>query len=114
MGQSEEARKSLSDNPISITDALTQFASFCKDKSYSVWGNSARFDCGILGDAYNKIGRNIPWNFSKERCVRTLVSFNPEVKKKYVESNNGVAHNALDDCKLQIGYCTEIWKSLKK
>jgi hypothetical protein len=92
-----------------IIEALKEFSDFC-NKEYQIWGNSARFDCGILQNAYNKAGFSIPWDFRKERCVRTLVSFAPEIKDNYKPI--GTAHNAVDDCKFQIGYCSEIWRSL--
>ena len=33
-----------------------------------------------------------------------------EIKANY--KSIGTAHNAVDDCKFQIGYCSEIWRSL--
>lgn len=109
--QDEEARMDLSSRGgVPILDALNKFKDFC-NKEYEIWGNSARFDCGILQNAYNKANIPIPWDFRKERCVRTLVSFAPEVKQNY--QRTGVEHNALDDCYNQVGYCTEVWKTLK-
>jgi hypothetical protein len=108
MQQNEQARKDLvKKNALSIQKALLEFLEFC-NKDYEIWGNSARFDCGILQNAYNKAGIPIPWDFRKERCVRTLVSFAPEIKYNY--NSIGTAHNAIDDCKFQIGYCSEIWR----
>jgi len=110
MQKSQEARDMLTKKEtITINEALIKFSDFCS-KDYQVWGNSARFDCGILQNAYNKIHLPIPWDFRKERCVRTLVSFAPEIKENY--PSVGVSHNAIDDCKFQVGYCTEIWKTL--
>ena len=110
MQQNEQARKDLTERAsLPIIEALKYFANFC-NKDYQIWGNSARFDCGILQNAYNKAGMTIPWDFRKERCVRTLVSFAPEIKTNY--KSVGTAHNAVDDCKFQIGYCSEIWRSL--
>lgn len=109
--QNEQARKEITKgNSVPIIDALKAFEEFC-NKDYQIWGNSARFDCGILQNAYNKVGIPIPWDFRKERCVRTLVSFAPEVKDNFIF--NGVIHHALHDCKSQIGYCSEIWNTLK-
>lgn len=110
--QNEKAREDLvKSEKVSLAKALVDFNAFCT-KDYQVWGNSARFDLGLLQNAYNKLDIPIPWDFRKERCVRTLVSFAPKIKEdfKYV----GTAHNALQDCYNQIGYCTQIWNSLKK
>lgn len=112
MEQNEQARKDLvSGEKLSIKEALESFSLFCNEE-YEIWGNSPRFDCGILQNAYNKLGIPIPWNFKKERCVRTLISFNPEIKEKYPKTHT--AHNAISDCYYQVGYCSEIWNSLKK
>jgi hypothetical protein len=109
--QSEQARQDLTNGTVlPIKEALLKFAQFC-NKDYQIWGNSARFDCGILQNAYNKADMHIPWDFRKERCVRTLVSFNPELKNNFPTA--GTAHNALSDCYYQVGYCSAIWSSLK-
>ncbi|HQX04984.1 MAG TPA: 3'-5' exonuclease [Flavobacterium sp.] len=110
MNQSDDARKSLTnEKAISISQALVDFREFCT-KEYQIWGNSARFDLGLMQDAYNKANIDIPWDFRKERCVRTLVSFNPEIKKNL--AFKGTAHNALSDCYHQIEYCRLTWSSL--
>lgn len=112
MRQGEQARKDLTESEsVHINEALYKFGQFC-NKEYQVWGNSARFDCGILQNAYNKVSIPIPWDFRKERCVRTLVSFNPEIKNNY--QFEGTPHNALSDCYHQVGYCSKIWSSLYK
>lgn len=116
MNQSENARKALtSAHQYHLSDVLHQLRSYvdaCGSKDVQVWGNSARFDLGILSDAYGKIHSPIPWNFRNERCVRTLVAFNPEVKANF--PFEGTEHNPIDDCLHQIKYCSAIWKSLKQ
>ena len=112
MEQSQDARKSLTEGEIiSIQQALIDFREFC-NKEYQIWGNSARFDLGLLENAYDKISISIPWKFKQERCLRTLVSFNPEIKHSI--EFEGTAHNALDDCYHQIKYCHLTWVSLGK
>lgn len=113
MQQNDEARNELVNidkEGQDIAYVLSKFRDFNKDKNYQIWGNSARFDLGILQNAYNKLGHEIPWDFRKERCLRTLVSFAPKLKQNY--HYEGTAHNALDDCYNQIGYCTLIWNKL--
>lgn len=77
-----------------------------------VWGNSNRFDLGLLDAAYNAIGREIPWYFRHERDVRTLVDFYPEIKQNHIWK--GTLHNPIDDCLNQIDYCVEIRSRLKR
>lgn len=110
MNQNEQARKKVTEGADSITRVLLEFANFC-NTDYEIWGNSARFDLGILQNAYNKANLPIPWNFRKERCVRTLVSLNPIIQKEF--SYEGVAHDPISDCKNQIEYCSATWNSLR-
>jgi hypothetical protein len=112
MKQSDEARKDFTDREnVDIAKALCDFRDFYST-NYQVWGNSARFDLGILQNAYNKLYMPIPWDFRKERCVRILVSFRPEIKANY--KLEGIAHNALHGCYYQVGYCSEIWKEINR
>lgn len=80
---------------------------------FKIWGNSVRFDVGILETAYRADGREsltLPWKFRNEMDVRTLVAFAPAIKDHYPFT--GVEHNPIDDCKYQIGYCSAIWNKL--
>jgi len=123
MGQSEKARREIIEAKDSLSKALFNFREFVQSLNPSelkVWGNSARFDLGILEDAYIALKhKEVPWNFKNERDVRTLVGFAPEIKEKYKKEDianlipNGILHHPLTDCKLQILYCTEIWNKLK-
>jgi hypothetical protein len=109
--QNEEARLEIANaKGVHINIALNRLSQFVSKKQ-QLWGNSARFDLGILQNAYDKSGMLIPWDFRKERDVRTLVAFKPDIMKSY--NHEGVAHNALDDCHKQIGYCSKIWNTLK-
>lgn len=94
-----------------VRDVLHDLNDFMYWKDVQVWGNSARFDCGMLQDAYAKIGESVPWNFRNERCLRTLVSFAPEIRE--YTPFEGTRHDALDDCRYQIKYCVKTWNHLK-
>ena len=109
LGQSDEARKCILVNAENITTVLDEFRLWLLG-DYQVWGNGARFDMGILANAYELRGTTIPWNHSKERDVRTLVSFAPEVKKDTVFA--GIPHNPVDDCLHQIKYCHGTYKKI--
>lgn len=105
-------------NTRNISEVLYLFRVFVnslKPSDLEVWGNSNRFDLGILENAYNKINQDKPWNFRNERDVRTLVSFNPSIKEKHIKSaNNYNKHDALDDCMFQIDYVVETYNSLNQ
>lgn len=119
MCQSNEARNKLfgiKNIPLahSVFEAFTKFNSFLKElgvEDLKVWGNSARFDLGILEAAYNVIRMQIPWVHWNERDLRTLVSFSPEIKKNMLFE--GVKHDALADCFHQIKYCSATYRKIK-
>lgn len=103
--QSEEARNELcSSSRVPLEKALMELYAFC-DKESFIWAESPIFDLGFLRDAYDNIKVNIPWDFRKERDVRTIVGESPEIKEKYKDC--GILHNALDDCFRQIDYLVE-------
>lgn len=112
--QNEEARMAIAKpDGQSLYESLLQLSDFISScgKDQIVWGNSARFDLGILLDAYEATGLTAPWTYRDERDVRTLVSINPAIKAQV--SFSGTRHNALDDCHYQIQYCSAIWRSIK-
>lgn len=109
----KENPKVLSDNITggeSLSIVLVELGKFI-EKDDIVWGNSNRFDLGLLEAYYKTTGIGTSWNFRNERDVRTLVSFAPEVKANLVF--DGEKHNPLHDCYHQIKYCSEIYKKLK-
>lgn len=109
--QSPEAIQALEEHKEPLTVALQMFKKFIGKNSYQIWGNSARFDLGILENAFETVGIAKPWSYYNERCVRTLVSFAPEIKENMPFT--GTKHNAIDDCLHQIKYCTAIWNHVK-
>lgn len=112
--QSDDARKTLYEGKgTPILQALIAFDRFLEEVGYDVciWGNGVRQDLEWLAAAYRKCGMGFPWNFRKERCIRTLVSFAPEIKED--TPFEGTAHNPLADCYHQIKYCSAIWNKLK-
>lgn len=112
--QDDDARKKVVEaSRYSVTTSLNNFNSwiietFGDDKSFEFWGNSNRFDIGILQNLYDNFNIPFSWDYRKERDVRTLVSFNPEIKKQTVFK--GVKHYGIDDCKYQIEYCCKIFQ----
>lgn len=113
MRQDKVAIGRLAEGGLKLMDALDGLARIIAlHDGVQVWGNSARFDLGILENAFHRIGRPIPWKFYDERDVRTLVSFEPEIKANMPFV--GTPHDAADDCLHQIRYCSAIWNKLKK
>jgi len=112
--QSEAARKRICEKGDNLAGVLGEFNLWMQDcvEKVKIWGNGARFDIGILEDAYVACQLETPWYFRSEMDVRTLVALKPEIKATF--PNIGVEHDPIDDCKHQIGYCCATWRSLNK
>jgi hypothetical protein len=112
MKQSDEARKSLEDNCTTLKAALNSFEAWLEDindKDVQIWANAPSFDLILLRSAYEAIEMGAPWFYWQERCIRTLIAFNPILKKQIV---NEFPHNAMGDCLYQIKYCVAIYNSI--
>lgn len=115
-GQDPKVFKEMISNEgaVSFTDGLYQLRTYIQTLYPSqllVWGNSNRFDLGILAFAYDLIFQEIPWYFRNERDVRTLVGLIPEIKANHVYK--GTAHVPEIDCLNQIDQCVEVKSRLK-
>lgn len=118
MKENPKLFKELSQSKLKYNQVGSEFQSWFKKLEKSddirVWGNSNRFDLGIIDGWYRKsIGWKFEpfWNTWNERDVRTIASLDPDIKKntKFV----GTKHNAIDDCKHQIKYCRAIVSKFK-
>lgn len=111
IGQEDEAKVIFSDiGKVGLSTAIADLRDFSVNRAKYLWGNSARFDLGILHYAAKKTNVDEWWDFRDERDVRTLVGLMPEIKEAHVFE--GVKHNAVDDCLNQIKYCSAIWKAI--
>lgn len=108
--QSREASSKMFEDTVALPKAIELFYDFCKLYDFHPWGNSARFDLGLLDNAFSICGYELPWKFWKELDVRTMVFLNPNPKNQ--TPFDGIAHYGIDDCKHQIKYVCEIYKSL--
>ena len=98
---------------LKLKHALEFFSqTFFPHDNIRVWGNSAAFDLGILANAFEKVGLDVPWEYWQERCVRTLAGLDKEVKER--TEFQGVPHHPIDDCKHQIKYCSDIYRKIIK
>lgn len=93
----EAARKATFMDPraVALPIALDAFTDWLQSRPLKLWGNSARFDMGILEAAYTACGKDAPWKFYDERCYRTIKNL-PEAKQVELV-RYGTYHNALDD-----------------
>jgi hypothetical protein len=72
-------------------------AVFARYDVVEVWGNGPSFDCTILAELFRRHGRNAPWDFWKERCMRTLLSLSPGADRIHPT----IPHCALADAEAQ-------------
>lgn len=79
-----------------------------------VWGRGPRFDMGLLAYAYRLVGyKRTPWDFRKEKCVRTYESIAPHIKKQFDKERTTILHDGEEDAKHQIKYVVAIEQLLR-
>ena len=106
-GKKETIQKSLVDFSAWMTDLNCKYGPF-------VWGNGSNFDNVIVTNAYEACQLKRPWHYRNDRDVRTLVALGKTFGiDPFKEKRVGTAHNAVDDCKFQIRYCSKIWQALQ-
>jgi hypothetical protein len=94
-----------------LMEVMTEFEAFCKKTpGLRPWGNSARFDLGLIENAMKTCGMKAPWSPWNEMCVRTIANLKPSIKKNM--KFEGDAHNALADCHHQIKYLHATYKAI--
>lgn len=112
MGQTKGAQQVFTDpNAVALPVALDAFTDWLNSRPDEVWGNSARFDLGLLSAAYKACGKRDPWVHWKERCYRTMKSL-PEVAGITIP-RVGTHHNALDDAMSQALHLRFIMSALR-
>jgi hypothetical protein len=95
---------------VPLAVALCDFSAWYNGRDLDVWGNSARFDLGLLEAAYKLCAFNVPWKFWQERCYRTAKSL-PGARAVPLE-RIGTHHNALDDAVSQAMHLRGIYRVL--
>lgn len=75
-----------------------------KNKVY-VWGNSAKFDLGILEAAYVACNMDYPIDYKNERCYRTLKNLYHSIKPDPFQGNR---HDPLNDALNQAAHASAI------
>lgn len=110
--QGQAARDAILTNLYSLDDALRQFDDWyrgnCEPKDTRTWGNSSRFDLGILETAHELTGIEVPWRWNLETCFRTVRSMNDHIVKYDVSEKVGTAHHAVDDAIFQVNHLFKV------
>ena len=106
--QSPDAIQSVMHGKEKMHHALDMFRTFASGAS-CIWSH-ATFDFVALQNAFKVFGIN-PFAYKTAKDIRTLTSL-ARLPKDATE-NDGVKHNALDDCKYQVKYCVKCFNILK-
>lgn len=79
-----------------------------------VWGNSDKFDLGILEDKYHKCGIAVPWHYGREQNVRTVLLLAKHIlgMTKPAFPKDLTPHRCLHDAIYQARYVVEMTKAL--
>lgn len=120
LGQSDGARAALlAPGKILLEDMCISFAKWIEHlqfpKTKRLWGNGASFDNAIIRDAFRAVDIDFPIPFWQDRDMRTVVGFFPKSMQeswKWSNLRQGTHHNALDDAKYQVKYCSHILQEL--
>ena len=78
LGQSDEARASITAPGVPLGEALRAFAGWVADIGKGVhrtrlWSNGPTFDETILRNAFDRYGLELPVSFRGSRCCRTML-----------------------------------------
>jgi exodeoxyribonuclease VIII len=121
MGQSDAAREALVvDGKLFVNDMCKTFSKWLlsidpSGEKLKLWGNGASFDNAIIRQTYRYYGYELPIKFWNDRDMRTIVGFYPkQLQEKWRRTTlrKGTHHNALDDAKQQVVYCSHILQEL--
>lgn len=121
MTQPDSARahfvECASDDAEELPALLKNLHMMCKDlignRPYEIYANSPNFDCTIMKSLFGDHGMQTPWDFRKERDLRTLCSM-ANINAKEVDKVPGfISHNALWDCRQQIAIYLEAQRVLR-
>jgi hypothetical protein len=100
-----------SEGRVPLPTALDNFTDWLQSRPLQLWGNSARFDLGILEAAYKACSKEPPWSFRDERCYRTIKCLPDAQGIEMVRK--GTFHHPTADAVNQALHLREINKKLQ-
>lgn len=109
MSQSGAAKKVFNEKAKPIKEVMTLFTQWVQ-ANHSIskvkpWGNGASFDISIIENIFDQYDVKCPWIFYNVMDMRTFKRFVANNAK--VDKSGGVAHNALDDARMQSEFVLE-------
>lgn len=85
---------------------LREFIQFQAGADRKVWAKSPSFDLNILENLYAEFNVSLPWTYSQERDVRTIIS-------AAGVTNLPGAHEPIADCQVQISMVWDAYARLR-
>lgn len=101
----------LDEQAVKLPNALDAFTDWIGSRPMQMWGNSARFDMGILEAAYQVCGKEIPWEWRNERDYRTVK--NIASARDIPLQRVGLFHHASDDAVSQAYHLRRVSQQLQ-
>lgn len=110
MDQPDEVRRHLkecaSQDPAEINSLLvnftTMFDAIVNNRPYELYANSPSFDCTKLRSLFADWGFDIPWDFRRERCLRTLCAVTGVDQYAVPKVPGFIKHHAFHDCRQEL------------
>ena len=116
--QSRDAKKALTRIQVEdVEESLKAFNLWIAEaisvdlKDVKLWGNGSGFDNVLIRNLYRRSGLDFVLPYWCDNDVRTLVTLANINTRDY--KFTGTKHNGIDDCKHQIKYCVDAYRSLK-
>lgn len=102
LSQSEEAKQSISEDTVSLRQALLDFTEFCSEHGVSqIWSHGAASDVPWLEASYKLLKLEAPWRHQNVRDTRTMFWMAEMSGWERIQDWVGTAHDALDDARRQ-------------
>lgn len=95
------------DDRVTLSDSVSDLIALYEGRSVEkTWANSPSFDLVILEGHFASVGEEVPWSYREEldfRTVRWMAK-----RKGWTQPRTAPTHNALEDCRLQVGLLMEM------
>lgn len=123
--QTQEAQKGMLESPVAIEDVLHHFSQWSTklvDENKSIipwkqmnwWANGANYDFVLMDACYDALRKDWkPWHYRNLMDMRTLRTYTG-YKAPDSWFNEGVQHDALDDCVRQVRMVKDMIEILRK
>lgn len=111
LSQDKAAQQSILAEPkVDVVEAFTQLNEFLAPAK-AIWSH-ATFDFVTIQETFKQLNIKPKFHYRVARDLRTIVDAGKVSISKHIRV--GVHHDALDDCRFQVGYCVASLQNIKK